>query len=1185
MAAIGSPISREDYNNLRKIVYNVLGPGGTNPTTNVADPTFGYGQTLSSSEIGPGDQTITEAQWDQLRADINKAYTHQVGSATTVPDVAGTANAGVTSATRVTFAQVYQTYLAAANDILANRNLFAGSQRPGTPVVVSGGTKTTTTPWSVAVSQTVEVTFNSAAEARYFFNSGATINFKSTREGGTTSPQNAAAQNNSWTSFLNTTVGTLSFGKSQFYALTSGGLAESSTPVFLLTAPAPYSNNYYRIRANCNVPSNTNGTATFISFLIEWIDSTTIPGIATDYIDGTLTSIISETKSVGVATINSPLSYNISALSASGTAVNLSPNFTLSSNVNSINEGGTVTFTFESRNYPSSKSYQLEISGVADSNLVGSTTGIKTITTSGNDTFASVTYPVTIAANLTTNPPGLTLIARVTVQSDGYQAGEVLIKEVVINDTSVTPTPSVSISSTTAQTIQSEAINTSSPSTVTVTNSGSKVLTISNITISKGASLSDYSADFTGMSGSPTFSTTTIATGQSKTFTVKFSGSIVGAQTAVVTVTSDGNDTPGGGSAPGTNKTANIAVTVITATFGIATSPLLAYSTSFASDGITPGDTVNQTITITNSTGNATVTLGTPAVSISNPGNLTPTITNNPNGLTIAPGASRQFQVKFTGLVVPSSNAPVISIDCGTAGTKTITATVTGTASLPGITVSTSSIVATERVINVVSTSTFNITNSGSAALAVSNITISGQNSYSTYTVTPSSFANIGVGVTQTVTVTSSRSRIGTNSATITITSNAPSPNNSKTVSFSMTSTQIPNPLYFITTALYTGNDASLVAPLKRNSTIQSYVTGAEPNATAFAIHQQASGVVSATGGYVAAGVTPVAAKNSGKGQRTADSQGKVVFWASGDRTEAWDVGVSKLYIWIPVGKNDDGSQVWYDGPNKGSDDQGYVQMETFPNLTLTSSSPGPQFPITADTTTWPGLTYTVVGGYQGQPLTLASTTQRWDEQAQTPNGNLAPATIGSDGTWSRNVGAPEPGIWTVVFEQQYKGVAYRSNPVTVTTTSSPYFFIGGTDPTLPADYNAVLADRISWLPYSASNPSSGGTYFKWWRTVQLTPNKTYTLKIWGDDNTNVGINWNFLTGSPIYGFANTLGAGPTTGTFVTTSSGRTRLLFTIFNGVFGDNTWATNPGWISIQIYDGATKVWGTAQATGAGY
>lgn len=1176
MAARGSPISREDYNNLRKIVYNVLGTGGTNPTTNVADPTFGYGQSISSNEVGPGDQTITEAQWDQLRVDINKAYTHQIGSASTIPDVSGTGNVGAGNATRVTYAQVYQTYLAAANDIIANRNLFAGSQRPGTPTVVTSGTQTTTTPWSAAVQQLVDVTFTSAAAARAFFNSGGTINFRSSRDGGTTSPQNAAAQNNSWTVFLNNN-GTISFGRTQFYALTTGGLADNATPVFLFTAPAPYSNNYYRIRAASN--SNTPGTSTFISFKIEWIDSTTIPGIATDYIDGTLTSIISETKSNGVLTVPSPASYNVGALSASGTAVNLSPSFTLTSNVNSIDEGGTVTFTFVSRNYPSSKSYQLEISGVSDSHLTGSTTGIKTITTTGNDSYASVNYPVTIAADLLTNP-GLSLNARITVQSDGYQTGEVLNKAVTINDTSTSPTPSVSISSTTAQAIQGEAIATSSASTVTVTNNGSKVLNISNITIDKGASLSDYSADFTAMSGAPAFSATAIATGQSKTFTVKFAGSTVGSQTAVVTITSDGNNTPGGGAVPGTNKTANIAVTVITATFGISTTPLLAYTTTFASDGVTPGNTVNQTIRISNSSGNATVTLGSPAVSVASEGNLTHTITNDPSGLPIAPGAFREFQIKFTGLTVPSSNQPVISIDCGTAGTKTITATVTGTASLPGITVSTTSVVATSKQINVESTSSFNITNSGSASLVISNIAITGQNSYSTYTVSPTNMT-IPIGATQSVSIASKRSRVGTDPATITIASNAPSPNNSKTVSFTMTSTGFTNIAYYITAGGpngYTGTDANTVARINRNSTIQSYVTGAEPNATAYVYHQQASGVVSG----VPAGTTPSAAQAAKLLPRNADSQGRVDFWTSGSSTAGWDVGTSRLFAWIPVGKLDDGTQQWYTAATDGN----LFQMETFPNLTLTASTTSLQFPNTADVATWPKLTYSVSGGYQNQPITLSADSVRYDEQAQTPNGNFASSTVGADGVFNGPAGAPEPGVWTWVFQQTYKGAVYKSNPVTITTSSAPYYTQSEVNlPTYSAEANSMLSDRVSWLPYSASNPSSPLIYFKWWRTVQLTPNKSYTLKIWSDDNGGVGVNWNFLTGNPVYNFATSLGGGISTNTFTTTASGRTRLIIVLLNGNFGDNTWATNPGWVSIQIFDGATKVWSMAQSTAAGY
>jgi hypothetical protein len=130
----------------------------------------------------------------------------------------------------------------------------------------------------------------------------------------------------------------------------------------------------------------------------------------------------------------------------------------------------------------------------------------------------------------------------------------------------------------------------------------------------------------------------------------------------------------------------------------------------------------------------------------------------------------------------------------------------------------------------------------------------------------------------------------------------------------------------------------------------------------------------------------------------------------------------------------------------------------------------------------------------------------------------------------------------------------------------------------------SLFADSVSWLPSSASNPSTPNVYYKWWRTVQLTPNKSYTIKIWGDDNAYVGVNWNFLTGSPVNFFTSSLGTGPTIGTFTATPSGRTRLILILLNGNFGD-TWATNPGWVSVQIYDGATKVWSMAQSTGAGY
>lgn len=1180
MPAIGSQISRQDYNDLQRIVYNVWGPGGTNPTTNLSDATYGYGQILSSSQVGPGNQTITEAQWDQLRSDINKCYTHQVGANSVIPDVAGSSSAGVTNATRVTFGQVYQTYLAAANDILANKNLFAGSQRPPSSVTVAGGTKTTTTPWSAAVSQLIEVTFASANEARQFFNSGATINFRSSRDGGTTVPQNAAAQNNSWTAFLNSTVGTVAFGRTQFYALTSGGLSEAAAPVFLFTAAAPYSTNYYRIKANCNVASNTNGTATFISFLIEWIDSTVIPGIATDYIDGILTSVVSETKSVGVATVNSPTLYNIGSLAPSGTAINLSPSFTLLSNVSNVNEGGTVTFTFTSRNYPSGRVYLLEITGVTDSQLAGSTAGIKNLVTQGNSSLASVNYAVTIRADGTTNP-GSSITARITVAPDAFQAGEVLTNSVAINDTSVTPTPSVGISSTIANTIQGEAISVSSPSTVTVTNTGSRVLNISNISINRGSSLTEFSADFTSMSGAPAFSATTIAVSQSKTFTVRFAGSIVGTQTAVVTVTSDGNDVIGGGPLPGTSKSGNVSVSVVTATFGITTAPLLAYTTSFASSGITPGSTVDQTIRITNSTGNATVILGNPAVSIAGEGTLVPTITGNPSGLTIAPNAFREFQVRFTGLTVPSTTSPVISIDCGTAGTKVITATVTGSQSLPQIGISTASVVATSRAINVDSTSSFTITNTGSLALTVSNISIAGQNSYSIYTVSPSNMT-VPIGATQSVVITSRRSRIGTDTATITIASNAPAPNSSKTVSFSMTSTGYGTAgAYYITTALYTGGDIQQVTPLLRNSTIQSYVTGVEPNATAYVYHRQASGVVSG----VPVGTTPAAAFAAKLLPRNSDGQGKLDFWYEGSRTDAWDVGVSQLFAWIPIGKTDSGDQQYYTSAIGGE----LFRMETFPNLTLSISPQAPTFPHTAYTanSTWPRVTWTIAGGYQNQQISIDSTSVRYDDQPSTTALYTgAPTRLDAAGSASSEHFSPEPGVWTVVMSQTYKGVVYRSNSVVLNPISGPLFAYTVPNPGLAEPAATMYVQKVTWAPWTDSLPSEPNSYHKWHRTISgLQPNGTYTLRGWADDHGAVWVNYNFITATAPYVLTFSLVGGPSTMSVQTNSQGGLRLIIQLFNGDNQRPTFQENPSWISVQLLSGNTVIWNLSQVTGAGY
>lgn len=1192
MAARGSEITRQDYNNIRKIVFNVLGAGGTNPSTNLPDPSFGYGQALQSSDIPLGpNQTITEIQWDRLRLDIGKAYTHQVGAPPALFDVS--------TSTIISFDTIYQTYLAAANDILVNRNLFAGSQKPQTPVVVSNGTKTLTNGWSDSVKQTVSVTFNSAAEARYFFNSGATINFRSSRTGGTTSPQNAAAQNNSWTNFLNNVVGTVSFGKDQFYALTSGGLAPGATPIFFFTAPAPYSNNYYRIKANCNSPTNVNGTATFISFEIEWIDATTIPLIATDLIDGTLTSVISETKSTGNLTVQSPIAYNIGELSPSGTPVNLAPQFTLTSNVEVVDEGSNLTFTLTSRNYPAGKSYQLEILGITDADLQGSTAGVKTITTAGNDTLATANYSVTIRADQLTEPTPEVITAKVTVAADGFQNGEILTKNVTISDTSKTPTPILTVSATSASTIQNEGFG--SNATVTLTNTGNRVLNITNVSINKGANLTDFSADFTNLSGGPTFSATTIAAGGNKTFTVKFSGAIVGAQTAVVTVTSDGNDVVGGGPTPGATKTANITVNVITATYGLVTSPTLAYTASYATDGITAGETPLQTIQLTNQTGNATVQLGSPAVTITNQGTLIPTIVSDPSGQTIAPGASRSFQVKFSGLQAPLTQAVTISIDGGAAGTRTITATITGSASLPGIAVSTTGITGTPVQINVEDTKTFTISNNGSAQLNVTNIAVSGQNSYSTVTVTPTSLTIPKGAPSQTITVKMQRTRIGSDTATITITSNAPNPDNTKTVSVSFSSIALTPTYYAKLGSGSTVTTTSGIASGKRGENVTVYFSGAEPNADYFGYHQQASGVI--TG--VPAGTTPQQAFEQKIGKKTSDGTGKVDYWTGSpsDELKFWDVGVSKLFAWVPVGKRDNGTQVWMDLPGgTGGTGGGTIQLEVFPNLTIA---------FTPTTFAYTNIEYNT--GIPGQPVPTFPTVRiqasngiqnaqvfnivRWHGQLTTPSTGNPGVTLNAAGTFDETTTVAysftgnylqlPPGIWTFSYRQVYKGVSYTSNEVTITITSAAYSL-------LPLDYYLQLPATVPEVSrniplqdscWQDGNRFSGaGVWYRYYRSVVLTPGVTYELRAWADDEMWVE--------AYIPGGAMLIGGSPLTwlgGAFIRsftmpTGQGNRVLIGWVARNVPPSNN-PNNPGFFAVQIWQGGTKVWGTAQSTAAGF
>ena len=163
--AIGDLILATKYNSIRAKVAAILGTGSGDK---------GYGQNLSASTDVKGvsagtspASVITELQWDNLRADITKAYTHQNNTAPTITNV--------TQSTTVQWAHAVQ-YDLLADGITTNKDTVAAGQystlASATKTWGSGWGGTNTGAGSEDVYQTITVSWPSADAARYFFNSG-----------------------------------------------------------------------------------------------------------------------------------------------------------------------------------------------------------------------------------------------------------------------------------------------------------------------------------------------------------------------------------------------------------------------------------------------------------------------------------------------------------------------------------------------------------------------------------------------------------------------------------------------------------------------------------------------------------------------------------------------------------------------------------------------------------------------------------------------------------------------------------------------------------------------------------------------------------------------------------------------------------------------------------------------------
>lgn len=194
-------ITAADFNALRDTVLNVYGTGFGN---------YGYGQTGIVIPSVSQDTIVDHTEWRNLRDAVKVCLDHQ-GAGSNIP-----ASSNFATDQTITYHQNLDTaiQLIHTNHITGDKlNYAAGAHSVFLNQLVSQRT----TSWSTTINHDFTVTFPTADDARYFFNTGGEIRIRMSRTGGGGSPHNV-----SWTSIF-TAMGTLKFNLSKTYSSNSVG--------------------------------------------------------------------------------------------------------------------------------------------------------------------------------------------------------------------------------------------------------------------------------------------------------------------------------------------------------------------------------------------------------------------------------------------------------------------------------------------------------------------------------------------------------------------------------------------------------------------------------------------------------------------------------------------------------------------------------------------------------------------------------------------------------------------------------------------------------------------------------------------------------------------------------------------------------------------------------------------------
>ena len=331
MATQGNIIRASDYNVVQAAISKILGDRISNG--NDSDrATYGYGQTVTSSQVNINNTIISSQDIAKLKVDLLKIIAHQglsqnpnwtSGTLTSIPVLPTVASGDLIDNDHLT---AFENAIPSITNI-TNRFAVASGQyslESFTPDI----SQTRTTVWGSNSKPTIRhsfaIDFGSELNARYFFNSGGYLNLS-----GSFTPRITSSQNQAWRNLLsdmgdvkfnygNTTANSGTGSSIGFYQLTT-----TPQTVFTKTGQgsyvAAYATNYYTITMSCDVANNSVGGARYIYVNAYFTDSHTKPlnNQIKDTVDGTLVHNVKIRRATGSnVNVVKPTANNTTLLTA-----------------------------------------------------------------------------------------------------------------------------------------------------------------------------------------------------------------------------------------------------------------------------------------------------------------------------------------------------------------------------------------------------------------------------------------------------------------------------------------------------------------------------------------------------------------------------------------------------------------------------------------------------------------------------------------------------------------------------------------------------------------------------------------------------------------------------------------------------------------------------------------------------